>query len=88
MRETGLRQMPDAPHQPGVRLRRALLAVEGRLIRLEGQRLGERARGDPDSIRGAYRVALGMPLPVSSDGGVDASASAGGAPDRGAYLNG
>jgi len=39
MRETGLRQMPDAPHQPGVRLRRALLAVEGRLIRLEGARL-------------------------------------------------
>jgi hypothetical protein len=29
-----------------------------------------------------------MPLPVSSDGGVDASASAGGAPDHGAYLNG
>jgi hypothetical protein len=43
------------------------LTVERRLICLESQRLAERARGTPDSIRGADCVALGPPLRVSGD---------------------
>src|SRR3954451_11767968 len=52
------------------------------------RRLAERARGAPDAIRGADCGALGTPLRVSGDSCVGARASAGGAPDHGAYLNG
>src|SRR3954467_9428326 len=52
------------------------------------RRLAERARGAPDAIRGGDCVALGTPLRVSGDSCVDARASAGRAPDHGAYLNG
>jgi hypothetical protein len=50
--------VPNAAHQAGVRCCCALLAVDHRLICLERQRLAERARGAPDSIRGADCVAL------------------------------
>src|SRR3954469_6908162 len=88
MRETGVRQVPNAAHPAGVRRCCALLTVERRLICLERQRLAERARGPPDAIRGADCGTLGTPLRVSGDSCVDARASAGGAPDHGAYLNG
>jgi hypothetical protein len=52
------------------------------------RRLAECARGAPDAIRGADCGARGTPLRVSGEGCVDARASAAGAPDHGAYLNG
>jgi hypothetical protein len=52
------------------------------------RRLAERAGGAPDAIRGADCVARERPLRVMADSYVDARASAGGAPDHGAYLKG
>ena len=52
------------------------------------RRLAERARGAPDAIHGADRVALGTPLRAGGDSCADARASVGGAGDHGAYRNG